>query len=117
MFYLFRLLFLSINVDQETVLNWFGIEDPTALEAPQALKNSSDSTSTIESSIDLSFDRVCLIVQGLWDKIQDGLTLGDIETIQFFLLFVWFIILAMRYNLKTSFYITCIGIFAGYLWY
>jgi hypothetical protein len=25
----FRLLLLLINIDQETVLNWFGIEDPT----------------------------------------------------------------------------------------
>jgi hypothetical protein len=27
MLYLFRLLLLLINIDQETVLNWFGIED------------------------------------------------------------------------------------------
>jgi hypothetical protein len=32
MLYLFRLLFLLINIDQETVLNWFGIEDPTNRE-------------------------------------------------------------------------------------
>ena len=28
-----------------------------------------------------------------------------------------FVILTVRYNLKTSFYITSIGLFAGYLWY
>jgi hypothetical protein len=50
-------------------------------------------------------------------KIQDGLTLADIENVLFFILFVRFVILALRYNLKTSFYITCIGLFAGYLWY
>jgi hypothetical protein len=27
MLYLFRLLLLLINIDQETVLNWFGMED------------------------------------------------------------------------------------------
>jgi hypothetical protein len=32
MLYLFRLLFLLINIDQETVLNWFGIEDPNNQE-------------------------------------------------------------------------------------
>lgn len=80
MLYLFRLLFLLINIDQETVLNWFGIE-------------------------------------GLLSKLQDGLTIVDIENSLFFILFVRFIILAIRYNLKTSFYITSIGLFAGYLWY
>jgi hypothetical protein len=29
MLYFFRLLLLLINIDQETVLNWFGIEDIT----------------------------------------------------------------------------------------
>ena len=30
MLYFFRLIFLSINIDQETVLNWFGIENPNS---------------------------------------------------------------------------------------
>jgi hypothetical protein len=38
MLYFFRLLFLLINIDQETVLNWFGIEDPTNQEIRQAMK-------------------------------------------------------------------------------
>ena len=50
-------------------------------------------------------------------RIQNGLTLGDIENILFFILFIRFLILTVRYNLKTSFYITCIGLFAGCLWY
>ena len=80
MVYLFRLLFFLSDIDQETSLNWFGIE-------------------------------------GLWEKVQDGLTLTDIENALFLILFIRFVILAIRYNLKTSFYITCIGFFAGYLWY
>jgi hypothetical protein len=35
MLYLFRLLFLLINIDQETVLNWFGIEDSRTLDVFQ----------------------------------------------------------------------------------
>ena len=58
-----------------------------------------------------------LLANNLWEKIQDGVTLADIETVLFFMLFFRFILLAIRYNLKTSFYITCIGIFAGALWY
>jgi hypothetical protein len=117
MLYLFRLLLLLINIDQETVLNWFGIEDSTTREVNKELISNYDFPSNLEPSTDLSINTVRLIVQGLWDKIQDGLTLGDIENILFFILFVRFIILALRYNLKTSFYITCIGLFAGYLWY
>nr|UDP55523.1 hypothetical conserved RF90 [Schizostauron trachyderma] len=118
MLYLFRLLLLLINIDQETVLNWFGMEDPTNHEIRQSLESGSEmNISNFESSPDVSLDTFRIIVQGLWDKIQDGLTLADIENVLFFILFVRFVILALRYNLKTSFYITCIGLFAGYLWY
>ena len=118
MLYLFRLLFLLINIDQETVLNWFGMEDPTNQEIRQVLENGSElNISNFEPSPDVSLETFRIIIQGLWDKIQDGLTLVDIENVLFFILFLRFVILAVRYNLKTSFYITCIGLFAGYLWY
>ncbi len=118
MLYLFRLLFLLINIDQETVLNWFGIEDPAIQQARQALGNGYDlSLSNIEQSTKLSIGTLGLLIEGLLNKLQDGLTIVDIENTLFFILFVRFIILAIRYNLKTSFYITCIGLFAGYLWY
>ena len=114
MLYLFRLLLLLINIDQETVLNWFGIENPAI---QQITNGESINVSNIETSTDISIETVRLIVQGLWENIQFGLNLGDIESLLFFILFVRFIILAIRYNLKTSFYITCIGFLAGYLWY
>jgi hypothetical protein len=118
MLYLFRLLLLLINIDQETVLKWFGMEDPTTREIRQAIESGYDvNLSNLEPAQNVSLDTFRLIVQGLWEKIQDGLTLADIENVLFFILFVRFIILATRYNLKTSFYITCIGLFAGYLWY
>jgi len=108
MLYLFRLLFLLINIDQETVLNWFGMEDQRGYDL---------NSLNFEPSTDVSLNTFRLILQGLWEKIQDGLTLADIENVLFFILFIRFLILALRYNLKTSFYITCIGLFAGYLWY
>lgn len=112
MLYFFRLLLLSINIEQETVLGWFGIEN---------LNNTSDLrfSQTIEgnSNTSISFETLKLIIDGLYEKVQDGLTLTDIENILFFILFIRFITLAVRYNLKTSFYITSIGLFAGYLWY
>ena len=115
MLYFFKSLFLLINIDQETVLSWFGIVNPTN----QNLLNDNVNNSTIESmpASDLSLETLQLIVRGLWLQVQDGLTLSDIENLLFFILFLRFIILTIRYNLKTSFYITCIGLFAGYLWY
>jgi hypothetical protein len=118
MLYLFRLLFLLINIDQKTVLNWFGMEDPTNQKIHQAIGNGLNSNiSNLESSTDVTLQTFRLIIEGLGNKIQNGLTLSDIETVLFFIVFIRFVILAIRYNLKTSFYITCIGIFAGYLWY
>lgn len=118
MLYLFRILLLLINLDQETVLNWFGIEDPTNQKFHQAAERGSELTiSNFEPSTSVSLETFKLIIEGLWEKVQDGLTLADIENVLFFILFLRFIILAFRYNLKTSLYITCIGLFAGYLWY
>ena len=115
MLYFFRLLFLLINIDQETVLNWFGIDSGAKPEIYQIAGDSY--LSNFETSTDVSLTTVRLIIEGLWIKIQDGLTLADIENVLFFILFIRFIILVFRYNLKTSFYITCIGLVAGYLWY
>ena len=121
MLYFFKLLFLLINIDQETVLNWFRIENPNSQNTLSQVKKNAYSIDIsnikIEPSTDLSLNTFKIIIQGLWEKIQDGLTLSDIENVLFFILFIRFAILAIRYNLKTSFYITCIGLFAGYLWY
>ena len=103
MLYLFRLLLLLINIDQKTVLNWFGMEDPVNQEIRQAIDSGFDPTiSNFEVSTDVSLETFRLILQGLWEKIQNGLTLADIENVLFFILFIRFVILAIRYNLKTS---------------
>jgi hypothetical protein len=118
MLYLFRLLTLLINIDQETVLNWFGLEDHTNQEIRQVVENGYNvDLSNLEPAPVVSLNTFRLIIEGLWEKVQDGLTLADIENVLFFILFIRFVIIALRYNLKTSFYITCIGLFAGYLWY
>ena len=118
MLYFPRLLSLLIHIDQETVLKWFGLEDTTNRDVYQLTDYGYDiSVSNFETSTDVSFETFRLIIEGLWEKIQDGLTLADIENVLFFILFIRFVILAFRYNLKTSFFITCIGLFAGYLWY
>lgn len=118
MLYFFRLLFLLINMDQKTILNWFGIEDPSQQDVHGNMAFGLDLTpQNFEPSPDVSLTTFNLILVGLWEKIQDGLTLADIENILLFILFIRFGILAFRYNLKTSFYITSIGLFAGYLWY
>jgi hypothetical protein len=94
------------------------MEDPVNKEIRQAIESGSDLTLSItKPSTDVSIETFRLITQGLWEKLQDGLTLADIENVLFFILFIRFVILTIRYNLKTSFYITCIGLFAGYLWY
>ena len=108
MLYFSRLLFISISIDSETVLTWFGMENL----AKPGIDKTADSNSN-----EISLNTFRLLMEGLWEKIQDGLTLADIENILFFILFIRFVILSFRYNLKTSFYITCIGLFAGYLWY
>ena len=63
--------------------------------------------------IELSFSKM----NDLWAYLEDGIAINEIENILFFILFIRFVILSIKYNFKTSFLITCVGIFAGYLWY
>jgi hypothetical protein len=111
MLYSLRLLLFLINIDQTTVSNWFNINlnNETIFDTSQNV-NSDD-------SIYKSIEYIKSLTNNLWEKVQDGLELTDIENVIFFLIFVRFIILIFRYNLKTSTYITFIGMFAGYLWY
>ena len=106
---LLKLFLLLINIDQETVLNFFGIEDPNLY-----LSNGFNETAV---STEISIETLKLIFQGLLEQYQYGLGLIDIENILLFITFLRFIILANRYNIKTSFYISCISLFAGFLWY
>ena len=103
-------LFLLLNsIDQETVLNFFGIDDPNIYLNTQFGEAS--------VSTEISLETLKLIFQGLLEQYQYGLGLIDIENIILFITFLRFIILANKYNLKTSFYICCISLFAGFLWY
>ena len=106
---LLKLFLLLINIDQETVLNFFGVEDPNFY-----LNTNLEGTSI---STELSLETLKLIFQGFLERYQYGLGLIDIENILLFITFLRFIILASRYNVKTSFYISCISLFAGFLWY
>lgn len=116
MSYFFRILFFLIHIDQETVLKWFGLSN-LENELPLYESNASFSNLSDEPSTNISMVTFQLIIEGLWNKLQSGLTLAEIESVLFVMLFIRFVLLAIRYNLKTSFYITCITVAAGYLWY
>ena len=108
-----KLFPLLINIDQETILNFFGIQDPNNFG--DASYNSLTDLAPV--STDVSLGTLKLIFEGLLERYQDGLGLVDIENIIIFISVIRFILLALKYNIKTSFYICCIGIFAGGLWY
>ena len=116
MLYFFKLLILLINIDQKTVLNWFGIQN---FNFNNQFSGNNSNILVIETdhSSFIPVEMFKLILKEIWQHLQDGLTLADIENILFFILFIRFIILTIRYNLKTAFIITSIGLFAGYLWY
>jgi|AntRauMFilla1563_2_1112583.scaffolds.fasta_scaffold06516_4 hypothetical protein len=107
MLYFPRLLSVLIHIDQETILNWVGIET----------RNAELSADINQFSSNILLETIGLIIENLWLKINQGLNLSDIESCLVFILLLRFVILGFRYNLKTSFYISCIGFVAGYLWY
>ena len=106
---LLKLFTLLINIDQETILNFFGIEDPTAY---LTLGEKSGVIST-----EISTETLKIVLQGFFERYQDGLGLIDIENLLIFITFIRFLILANRYNIKTSFYISSVSLVAGFLWY
>lgn len=116
MLYFFRLLLLLINIDQKTVVNGFGIRNSN-FDSQVYGDNVNILVDKTNVSSFIPVEMFQLILKETWQRLQDGLTLADIENILFFILFIRFIVLTIRYNLKTSFIITCIGLFAGYLWY
>ena len=106
---LLKLFILLINIDQETILNFFGIEDPTVY---LTLGEKSGVIST-----EISTETLKIVLQGFFERYQDGLGLIDIENLLIFITFIRFLILANRYNIKTSFYISSVSLVAGFLWY
>src|SRR5210317_527511 len=110
--WLSSVLSLLINIDQETILDFLGIENPfTASEEYSYLFGSS------QISTPVSLETFKLIIQNVWRHYQHGLGFVDIENIALFILVLRFIFLSKKYNIKTGFLITCIGLGAGYLWY
>lgn len=82
----------------------------TATETIKKNKELSNFSSFLSQLSIFSFDN-------FYEKLSHGLSLSEIENLLFFLVSIRFLILTIRYNIKTSFYITCIGLAAGYLWY
>jgi hypothetical protein len=109
MYSFFKLFLISISIDQETLLNFFGFDNKNVYL--------NSNFNEISVSNEISLDTLKVIFQGLIERYQYGLGLVDIENILLFITFVRFFILASKYNIKTAFYISSISLFAGFLWY
>ena len=109
-FWLSNVLSLLISIDQETVLDFLGIEIPFNEDYSYLFGDSIVSTP-------ISSETFQLITQSIWDHYQHGLWFVDIENVAIFILVIRFIFLSKKYNIKTGFFITCIGLAAAYLWY
>ena len=79
MLYFFRVLLLLINIDQETILNWFGVKNLTNSNVFSQKFDNNNTVNLLTSEVEpvpgISLETLKLIAEGLWDKIQDGLTL------------------------------------------
>nr|YP_009495789.1 hypothetical protein ycf90 [Plagiogramma staurophorum]AWT38228.1 hypothetical protein ycf90 [Plagiogramma staurophorum] len=120
--YFSQLLFFEINLG--AIFDWLKDELEDFLDPSLALVD--DDLSILEDISNLvvkdfpdgDVRTFHIIVDAVWQRmIHGGLGLNDIENIILFLAFVRFIILVLRFNLKTGFLISCIGIIAAYLWY
>ena len=69
----FRILLFLMHIDQETILKWFGLANPEN-ELLFYDSNTSFFTLSDELSTNLSMETFRLIIAGLWNKLQSGLT-------------------------------------------
>ena len=93
-FWLSSILFLLINLDQETILNFLNIDVPFNNEEYSYLVGAPTITTPV------SFETFKLIIQSIWKHYQHGLGFVDIENIALFILVVRFIFLSKKYNIK-----------------
>ena len=110
-FWLHNIFFLLINLQEITLDFFFGW---------QGFSNSSitvDNVTFHPISTPIVFETFKSIINSFWDYYQHGLGFVDIENIAIFILVTRCIFLSIKYNIKTGFLITCIGLGAGYLWY
>ena len=112
-----KLLVFLIHIDQETILNFFGISDPNTIAINSDYQTIYGSLETVQISTNVSLETLKIIVQAVIDYSKTGLSLIDIENICLLITFIRFIILAVQYNVKTSLYICSISLFAAALWY
>lgn len=97
--------------DQEAILRFFNCPDPNIFDGGKEF------VTLTPISTQVSIQTLKILIQGLLERYKGGLGLIEIENILFFITFIRFITLVKKYNIKTSFYICCISIIAGLLWY
>nr|YP_009497721.1 hypothetical protein ycf90 [Acanthoceras zachariasii]AWT40434.1 hypothetical protein ycf90 [Acanthoceras zachariasii] len=107
---LLKLFLFLIDINQETPLDFFGLEK-TDINLESTIQQASVSNEITVNSLKSVFQNI------IDHSKTGGLGLVDIENIIFFITFIRFVILAIKYNLKTSFYISGISLFASLLWY
>jgi len=66
MLYIFKLLFLLININQETVLNWLGIADPNMQNLSALEYGYGSDIAAATSTSDISLETFRIIVDALW---------------------------------------------------
>lgn len=121
MVYLLKLLLFLIDTTQKTILNGFGIGINQSIIQNYSKIGINEyhllNYSSIEMSSIFSIETLQLLISDLWENFQRGLSISDIDNLVITICVIRFIILAIRYNILTSFVITSISFLAAYIWY
>ena len=89
------------NIDQESILNFFNINEPTLYVTGHRI------------STPLSLQTLRLVFYGLFNRCTDKLGIKDIENLMIVITFVRFFLMAYTYNTEVAFYISLISFFAS----
>lgn len=104
-----------IRINQDTVLGWFGIEGPGYKSAQESFL--AGKGYILESAPIFTIETLKLLINGTWFELKDGLCVADLDRTIVFILIIRFILVSLRYNIRTSTIITMTSAVASYIWY
>jgi len=102
-----------IEINQQTVLKWFNTGPAAELYLPI------DIEPILGNPLEPAFtsQTFYVLIQAIWQKMQYGLAIKDLDNILIIITALRFLILTIRYNVYSSVLITLTSTFAAFLWY
>nr|YP_009497562.1 hypothetical protein ycf90 [Astrosyne radiata]AWT40275.1 hypothetical protein ycf90 [Astrosyne radiata] len=122
------LMFIHVNlnhaivINQDAFLNWFGIKGEALIQyeadIKQCIKEGGNLANLELKSVSLfKISTLQLLLKGFLHQYRTGFCTADLDRLVTLVLCIRFVILSIRYNIRTACIITLICMASSWLWY